>query len=248
MIEVITIDFWNTLFDSSGGTVRNDMRRKALLAAIEKYGKLVSNEEFDRALRASWEHFNGIWRNEMRTPKVIDSVSFFWNYLELPQDEFAIQALANYFAESVILHPPKLIDGVENQLIKLSKKYKIGLISDTGFSPGAVLKRLMERVGIAQYFSAFSFSDETGVSKPHPTAYLRVLNELGVKPENALHIGDIEATDIAGAKQLGMKAIRFCGDETGAHFAASDGNTLADAEAIHWHEIGDIIENLQATV
>lgn len=244
MIKAITIDFWNTIFDSSGGTVRNDLRRNALLAAIEKHGIRVEADEFDVALKASWEYFNDIWRNEMRTPNVVDSVSFFWNYLKLPKDDFAVQALANYFAESVILHPPKLIDGVAAQLAELSQIYKIGLISDTGFSPGTVLKRLLEKVGILSYFTAFSFSDETGVSKPHPKAYLKVLEELNISPEEAMHIGDIEATDIVGAKQLGMKAIRFNGDPTAVYSKENTSSTLADAEMNHWQELSNILRSL----
>jgi len=33
------------------------------------------------------------------------------------------------------------------------------------------------------------------------------LNELGVKPREAVHVGDLLHTDVAGAKAMGMKAI-----------------------------------------
>ena len=32
-----------------------------------------------------------------------------------------------------------------------------------------------------------------------------------MSPRHAVHIGDLEDTDIAGAKQMGMKAIKFIG-------------------------------------
>ncbi len=244
MIKVITIDFWNTLFDSSGGNERNALRQKTLLNEINNYGRNFSPEEFDKALRASWEYFNKIWRQEMRTPSVQDSVAFFWKYLELPTNPQAIERIAEYFANSVLIHPPKLIDGVMDILPILASKYKLGIISDTGFSPGKVLRKLLEQNNILHFFDSFSFSDETGFSKPHPEAYQKVLVELGSNSSEALHIGDIEATDIIGAKQLGMRAIRFSGDKTGYYANESANPTLADAVVYSWNEIPKIIEEL----
>lgn len=244
MIKAITIDFWNTLFDSSGGVERNALRRSALINEISKYGIQITNEMFEQALRASWQYFNTIWRQEQRTPSVRDSVAFFWKYLELPNDSEAIERIADFFASSVLAHPPKLIDGVSEILPMLAEKYKLGIVSDTGFSPGKVLRKLLEQNGVLQYFSSFSFSDETGVSKPHPAAYLKVLDELGISTSDALHIGDIEATDITGAKQLGMKAIRFSGDETGYYANESSNPTIADAEVFNWRDIPEILDKL----
>src|SRR5690606_40365814 len=63
----------------------------------------------------------------------------------------------------------------------------------------------LESVGIAGYFDIYVFSDETGVAKPHPEAFRRAYEPLGCLPSEALHIGDIERTDILGAKSAGMK-------------------------------------------
>ncbi|MEJ5245278.1 MAG: HAD family hydrolase [Bacteroidota bacterium] len=244
MIQVITIDFWNTLFDSSGGNERNALRQKAIMSEINNYNREISPELFEKALKASWEYFNKIWRQEMRTPSVQDSVAFFWKYLELPTDPQAINRIADYFANSVLIHPPKLIDGVADILPVLASRYKLGIISDTGFSPGIVLRKLLEQNNILHFFDSFSFSDETGYSKPHPESFRKVLAELGSNTSGALHIGDIEATDIVGAKQLGMYAIRFAGDSTGYFANESSNPTIADAIVYNWNEIPDTIENI----
>ncbi len=237
MLKAITIDFWNTLFDSSGGSVRNKYRLDALISEIGKYNINVSEDKFDEALRASWEYFNGIWKSEQRTPNVLDSINFFWNYLSLPDDADAVERLAQCFARSILYHPPNLLDGAKAKLEELSKHYKLAIISDTGLSPGAVLRELLEATGIIDYFSAFSFSDETGVSKPHSLAYTTALDALNIAPQFALHIGDIERTDVVGAKQLGMKAIRFAGDPTTLHSKDNPHETKADAEIKHWNEL-----------
>jgi HAD superfamily hydrolase (TIGR01509 family) len=242
-IKVITIDFWNTLFDSSNGDGRNDLRMATVYNEVKKHNKEISKETFDLALKASWEFFNKIWFSEQRTPAPIESIEFFWNYLGLPKDDEALDSIVYVFGNSILEYPPSLIP-TPDQLTKLSKKYKLGIVSDTGFSPGTVLRSLIHKNGIYDLFSEFSFSDETGVSKPHPNAYLKILESLDVKPEESLHIGDIEKTDIIGAKKLGMKAIRYNGDPTAFVVKENSTESLADAVLFNWNDILDFIENI----
>lgn len=243
-LKVITIDFWNTLFDSSNGTGRNNFRLAGFIKEIDKYEILIKPDEFNEAIKSSWEYFNNIWKNEMRTPPPVESAEFFWKKLNLPYNADSINVIANIFGDAIIAHPPKLMDGVSEALQELSKKYMLGIVSDTGFSPGTVLRKLLENNSIISYFDVFSFSDETGVAKPHPKAFLTVLDALGCKPEDALHIGDIEQTDIVGAKKLGMKAIRFRGDTSFVLTPEREEFTIADAEAEKWDEIVKIIEGI----
>ncbi|OGU17429.1 MAG: hypothetical protein A2X61_09085 [Ignavibacteria bacterium GWB2_35_12] len=243
-LKVITIDFWNTLFDSSGGTERNNYRLAGFIKEVDKYGIMIKADEFNDAIKSSWEYFNNIWKNDMRTPPPFESAEFFWKKLNLPFNADSINVIANIFGDAIIAHPPNLMDGVKEALESLKSKYKLGIVSDTGFSPGTVLRKLLENNSIITYFDAFSFSDETGVSKPHPKAYLTVLDALGCKPEDALHIGDIEQTDIEGAKKLGMKAIRFNGDTSFQLTPEREEFTIADAEAGCWEVIVKITEKL----
>ncbi|MFQ3591442.1 MAG: HAD-IA family hydrolase, partial [Chloracidobacterium sp.] len=52
------------------------------------------------------------------------------------------------------------------------------------------------------------FSSDVGMVKPESGIYDRVLEALGVRPEQALFIDDVEA-NTAAARQLGMVALRF---------------------------------------
>ncbi|MBI5323943.1 MAG: HAD family hydrolase [Ignavibacteriae bacterium] len=244
-IKVITIDFWNTLFDSSGGNERNNYRLAAFIKEVDKYGIQFKAEDFNEAIKKSWEYFNNIWKNDMRTPSPFESAEFFWKNLNLPYDNDSIKTLSEEFGNAILVHQPKLINGVKESLKILNMNYKLGIVSDTGFSPGTVLRQLMENNSIIEYFDTFSFSDETGVSKPHPKAFMTVLNLFGSRPDEALHIGDIEQTDIEGAKKLGMKAIRFKGDTSYALTPERPEYTIADAEAENWNEILKIIDKIK---
>jgi putative hydrolase of the HAD superfamily len=243
-IGLITIDFWNTLFDSSGGTLRNAYRQRVLIDEFDKQGVLIKQDKFEDAMKSSWGYFNKIWKTEHRTPPPSDLVRFLWNYLELPKDEDALRRIVDLYAGSILVHRPRIIPDVKDAIEALSKDFKLAIISDTGFSPGEILKVLLRDNGIIEYFSAFSFSDETGVSKPHPKAYRKIFDELGFEPGNAIHIGDIEDTDIRGAKELGMYAIRFSGDSTALMNKENPAVGAADAECFYWNDIVDVIYEL----
>lgn len=244
MIKTITIDFWNTIYDSSAGKQRNAYRQRVLIDQLDTNGIMVMGNQINEAIEASWQNFEYIWKNEHRTPDAFETVSYIWKFLHLPINEKSIKIVANAFADSVIVHPPSLIEGVKESLKDLSQNYELCLISDTGFSPGDILKQLMQKDDILKYFKAFSFSNETGVSKPNPKAFHHVLEQVNCHPNHAIHIGDIESTDIVGAKNLGMKAIRFNGNLTKLVNADNPVETLADTEIDNWSSIVTYIKTI----
>lgn len=243
--KLITIDFWNTLVDSSNGIKRNGYRQKVLVEEMRETGADITHEIWEKATKASWEHFNSIWINEQRTPTPDETVKFYWKFLELPVNSRALEICKEAFAMAILKYPPKLVDNAKEALDKLRENYTLAIVSDTGFSPGKVLKELLERLGVLNYFSAFSFSDETGVSKPHPKAFQTILDELDFHPKEAIHIGDLERTDIVGAKGVNMGAIRFMGDPTGVLNKKNPQSTIADAEVFSWAEAVEKILNFK---
>ena len=58
------------------------------------------------------------------------------------------------------------------------------------------------------------YSHEAGFSKPDPRIFLEALGRLGVAPADALHVGDRDGTDGAGARAAGID-VRIV-DRTGA--------------------------------
>ena len=59
---------------------------------------------------------------------------------------------------------------------------------------------------------AAAFSDEMGVPKPAAEIFRRVLDQAGVGPAVAVHVGDDPVTDVAGARGVGMRAIHYVPD------------------------------------
>jgi putative hydrolase of the HAD superfamily len=242
-IAAITIDFWNTLFDDANGPARREERRVALVAELAAEGHAPTPEALDEAAHAAQRHFQHHWLEHRRTPVARELVEVTLGELGAALPPSALDRLATVFARGVLNHPPGLMPGAADALAALSARARLALISDTAFSPGAVLRELMEREGVARHFSAFVFSDETGVAKPEPEAFALALGVLGGDPAAAVHIGDIERTDIAGARAHGMRAILF---RNVAHrHALAEDDTQADAVVEHWRDVAGVLERLE---
>lgn len=82
----------------------------------------------------------------------------------------------------------------------------IGLVSNAHFLP-EMMREDIERLEIAQYVDDGVFSSEIGVRKPHPAIFRKVLDALGVQPQDAVFVGDRVKDDIGGAQAVGMKGV-----------------------------------------
>ena len=75
------------------------------------------------------------------------------------------------------------------------------------------LPRLLELLDLARHFEAVGVSHLEGVEKPDPELFRRVLSRLGAEPGDALHVGNVEETDLAGARAAGIDGVLI--DRTG---------------------------------
>jgi len=65
---------------------------------------------------------------------------------------------------------------------------------------------------LPEWFDPFIACYDYETVKPDPKSFLMVLDELKLKPENVLFIGDKIATDIEGAREVGMKTMLVYGE------------------------------------
>lgn len=103
---------------------------------------------------------------------------------------------------------PGALEAVEE--IRLAGR-PTALVCDTGFSPGRVVRRILGDKGFLEMLDVLAFSDEVGVPKPDARMFRHALDGIGVEAGDAVHVGDLRRTDIAGARALGMGTIRFKG-------------------------------------
>ena len=240
--SAVTIDFWNTLFGTENGPAREHSRRQSLTTELAAQGYRRDEGELERAGDVSLEHFRHHWIEQQRTLGAVELVEVMLKDLDVQLSDDAVGRVADVFARGVIDHPPELLPGAADALARLSGDVPLALVSDTAFSPGVVLRELMAEVGIETHFSAFVFSDETGVAKPDPVAFENALAAVGADAARAVHIGDIERTDIQGARAHGMRAVLYRNSEHRHQLAQDD--TDADATIVHWDELDAVLERL----
>jgi putative hydrolase of the HAD superfamily len=118
---------------------------------------------------------------------------------------------------------------------------RIGIVCDVGLTPSVLLRGFLEHHGVLAYFDHWSFSDEVGVYKPDEAIFRHALAGLGAAPHEALHIGDIRRTDIAGARAAGMHVVRYRG------IADDDDDAVADAPTV-LDDLRDLVAALDQLV
>ena len=93
-------------------------------------------------------------------------------------------------------------DDRKQMLASLSQQYPLALVSNFDHAPaGYEILALHE---LKSFFKAVVISDDLGKRKPHPELFLEALQALGIRPEEALMVGDSPLPDIHGAAQVGI--------------------------------------------
>lgn len=82
----------------------------------------------------------------------------------------------------------------------------MGCVTNTILLEEAIAE-LLAKLGLRRYLQSYIVSSNTDYRKPHPSLFLRALDELGVPPEEALFVGDRLVDDIGGAQGVGMRAV-----------------------------------------
>jgi putative hydrolase of the HAD superfamily len=76
------------------------------------------------------------------------------------------------------------------------------------------LRGVLQDTGLAPLLDGVVISAEAGVAKPDPEIFARALELAGVAADEALHVGDTAAADLAGARAAGIRAVHL--DRSGA--------------------------------
>jgi FMN phosphatase YigB (HAD superfamily) len=239
MLRAVTFDFWSTLFVDSRGRERERLRGAVLDQALRGEGHVVSEARLAAGLSAAWDHFDVVWLNEHRTPPCGELVDAILMSLGVRLSQATLEPLVHRFERLVLELAPEPMPGAVYTLPQLADRFRMAVICDTGYSPGAVLRQLLDKHDMLAHFDYTFFSNEHGMSKPDARAFLHTLEELDVRPSEAAHVGDIQRTDVAGAQGAGMSAVHF----VGANNKDVDHST-ADVIVSHFEELPQALGGL----
>jgi REG-2-like HAD superfamily hydrolase len=81
--------------------------------------------------------------------------------------------------------------------------YRLGVISNAD----GRAEQALDAVGLRPHFELVVDSGLVGIDKPDPRIFHLAAERMGVRPEEAVYVGDIYEIDVQGARAAGMQAI-----------------------------------------
>ena len=205
MIKLVTFDLWNTLFENKS---YRDLRLYYFTQYLTKSQISYSLKAVNNAFNKIFHLYDGnLKNNNYRHIYTRERISRLLKALNINITQSHCKKIEIQFEEIMLQDPPSLKIGVKRTLQDLSESYNIGLISNTGITPGHIIRKIFTKYNIDKYFKFTIFSDETGFYKPNPIMFEAALNKLKCKPQDAIHIGDLLETDIKGAQESNILTI-----------------------------------------
>jgi putative hydrolase of the HAD superfamily len=212
----VTFDLWETLIidEPQLDEERGRMRYEGLQNIVSNFGVEVPSSVMKRAYDESAIKFYDVWGSNIDI-STAEQIRMILEYVSpdavaLCKDPKAMEELQEAYIAPLFTSPPHLNEDTRTTLAEMRARIgKIGLISNTGRTPGESLRRLLTRLDILKFFDATIFSNEVGYRKPDRRIFEAAAHELGTEVAKGIHIGDNPEADVWGAKQAGMRAVLY---------------------------------------
>ena len=203
-IKAIGFDLFNTLIVPDLQALPEAMNR--LIASLLKSGLSLDQKAFTKVYREAALRFIEATRKDGK-----ETHNRYWicaaletlGYSLEPNDLRINQAVEAYF--SAFPEHCHLIPGTEEMLQTLKETYRLGLLSN--FTHGPAAREIIECVGLNPFFDVIIISGEEGFRKPHPLVFNRLVEGLGVEPDQTIYVGDDPEPDITGAQGAGLQPV-----------------------------------------
>ncbi len=212
-VEAVIFDLWQTLIFDNRELGRDRTRRR-----IEGTSNVLTKAGFTFTYDHLRESFRNCYRichakHDIGEDYPFDEqVHIFINCIEdgllgrLNQSD--IDRINYHYAEAFFSFLPPLDPDAFDLLSTIHKEgYKIGLISNTGMTPGRLFRRYMEDLGILKFFDVLTFSDEVCLTKPSIEIFDITVEQLGVPKDKIVHVGDHITNDVVGAHNANIRVI-----------------------------------------
>ncbi|MBF8299532.1 MAG: putative hydrolase superfamily [Dehalococcoidia bacterium] len=213
-LNSVTFDLWQTLILDTPeiSRPRSQRRLNGILQVLKQDGHNYAYEDLQRANRSSFKILDAIRDQELKDVTFDEQIDIYIKEVNaaLPAilSQAARSAIVREYVDSYMENPPTVDECAVETLGKVRDLgLKMGLICNTGATPGMTQRVFLKQVGIAQFFDILVFSDEERLSKPAPRIFELTLERLSATAAETVHVGDHGLNDVVGAKKAGLRAI-----------------------------------------
>jgi HAD superfamily hydrolase (TIGR01549 family) len=228
VLEAITLDLWGTILYPKDAPEKVERRRAMILAALAESGLEIDVPTLRAGYRAAAQVNRQNLARELKDVGPPGRWLMLTEQLGLPPDRVPYARIAAAYEDLTLEYIPPLMPGAAEAVERLRSRYRLGLICNTGFTGGKVLREVLKRHRLHDHFEILVFSNEYGWLKPDPRIFHHALEALAARPERAAHVGDDEQMDVAGAINAGVTAVHYLPDGVAP--------SRADLIFHHWDE------------
>ena len=238
MIQAVTLDFWDTLYEGSNLPERKALRRRAITTLLGAYGFELAEHEVLQLLAESAREADRWWREDHRGYTTVERLRWLVERAggQPRADCEHIATACDAVDEALLRYPPPLLPGAAGAVRALAERVPLAIVSDTGFASGRAQDALLDEDGLLGLFTATVYSMDVGHAKPRPEPFRAAVTSLGVSPSHVVHVGDNERTDVGGALAAGLRAIRL-------DVVRSNGASKAEFVAASFDQLVEYIDN-----
>jgi putative hydrolase of the HAD superfamily len=197
IVKAITFDLGGTLLESE---MDLEGYHKALASYLQTKGCEVEPQRLKSAIDTALAHLSEI-QKEGREKTFEEVYREALERVQLKANSTTLREIRELFKAH---HSATIYPCVDQLLSDLSKKYKLGLISNSIHS---IPIEIVADRNWGKHFSAVVVSRDVGFRKPRAEIFRRALSLLNVGAAETIHVGDRVDADVEGALAVGMTPI-----------------------------------------
>jgi putative hydrolase of the HAD superfamily len=215
MLKSVSFDLWETLLTDTPELSRRQerLRLERMERVLAERGFAQTADRIEQAYRSLWHRCLELYWSRDEDIACRVQIEHFLEALELDPttfDEASLAALEDVYANAAIDVLPAVVPGAHDVLAQLRDRgFRIGLISNTGRTPGYALREILDRLGLATSIDVMVFSNEHGACKPQPSIFATLRDGLDVDYDEMMFVGDNLYVDVHGAQRLGITGVHF---------------------------------------
>jgi HAD superfamily hydrolase (TIGR01509 family) len=246
MIKAILFDLDDTLLDWSGRTQSWDEFNFKHIGYVFSYvhEQLHPLEDLAAFHEVFWQRTLQQWneaKTTLRAPHVGDLLIETCLEFGVPAERLVLDDLVDAYQWGPIPGVVPFIDVLEVLPRLRQRGLILGLVTNA-FQPIRMRARELQAFGLLEYLDerCLVSAADIGYLKPHPHIFRVALQALNLTAEEVIFVGDSREADIAGAQNIGMRAVQRVNEETTKILNAA---IVPDAKITNLHQLEALLDS-----